>query len=82
MVSSMNVFTPFSNYDSLNEADVVQNNQLAFDTARREFSINPVLTGEDMANADKPDKLTIVSYLSQFYDLFKKQRPPSGNNFL
>ncbi|XP_060606794.1 F-actin-monooxygenase MICAL3-like [Ruditapes philippinarum] len=66
-------------YDSLNEADVVKNNQLAFDVAQQEFGINPVLTGEDMANCDKPDKLTIVSYLSQFYDLFKKQRPPSDD---
>ena len=31
-----------------------------------------------MANCEKPDKLTIVSYLSQFHDIFKKQRPPSG----
>ncbi|XP_053396788.1 F-actin-monooxygenase MICAL3-like isoform X2 [Mercenaria mercenaria] len=66
-------------YDSLNEADVIKNNQLAFDVAHKEFGINPVLTGEDMANCDKPDKLTIVSYLSQFYDLFKKQRPPSDD---
>ena len=36
------------------------------------------MTGEDMANCEKPDKLTIVSYLSQFHDIFKKQRPPSG----
>ncbi|KAL4232988.1 [F-actin]-monooxygenase mical3 [Mactra antiquata] len=66
-------------YESLNEADVVKNNQLAFDKAQEEFGINPVLTGEDMCNCDKPDKLTIVSYLSQFYDLFKKQRPPSDD---
>lgn len=71
-----------SDYDSLNEADVVKNNQLAFDAAQQEFGINPVMTGEDMANCDKPDKLTIVSYLSQFYDLFKKQRPPSGKFFI
>ncbi|WAR07853.1 MICA3-like protein [Mya arenaria] len=64
-------------YDSLDEADVVGNNQLAFDVAQREFSITPVLTGEDMAACERPDKLTIVSYLTQLYDHFKKQRPPS-----
>ena len=68
----------FSDYNSLNEADVCRNNQLAFDKAQEEFGISPVMTGEDMANCEKPDKLTIVSYLSQFHDIFKKQRPPSG----
>lgn len=66
-------------YNSLNEADVRQNNQLAFDKAQEEFGISPVMTGEDMANCEKPDKLTIVSYLSQFHDIFKKQRPPSDD---
>ena len=68
----------FSDYNSLNEADVCRNNQLAFDKAQDEFGISPVMTGEDMANCEKPDKLTIVSYLSQFHDIFKKQRPSSG----
>ncbi|XP_052241674.1 protein-methionine sulfoxide oxidase mical3b-like isoform X3 [Dreissena polymorpha] len=61
----------------LNEADVMENNQLAFDVASREFSIAPVMTGEDMAACACPDKLSVVSYLTQFHDLFKKQRPPS-----
>ena len=72
----------FSDYNSLNEADISRNNQLAFDKAQEEFGISPVMTGEDMANCEKPDKLTIVSYLSQFHDIFKKQRPPSGRRTL
>lgn len=59
------------NFDSLNEDDVVENNQLAFDVAEREFGIPPVTTGKEMASAQEPDKLSMVMYLSKFYELFR-----------
>ncbi|KAF6333564.1 microtubule associated monooxygenase, calponin and LIM domain containing 2 [Rhinolophus ferrumequinum] len=59
------------NFDSLNEDDVVENNQLAFDVAEREFGIPPVTTGKEMASALEPDKLSMVMYLSKFYELFR-----------
>uniref|UniRef100_A0A8C5LAL1 F-actin monooxygenase n=1 Tax=Jaculus jaculus TaxID=51337 RepID=A0A8C5LAL1_JACJA len=59
------------NFDSLNEDDSVQNNQLAFDVAEREFGIPPVITGKEMASAQEPDKLSMVMYLSKFYELFR-----------
>ncbi|XP_075402169.1 F-actin-monooxygenase MICAL2 isoform X1 [Tenrec ecaudatus] len=59
------------NFDSLNEDDAVQNNQLAFDVAEREFGIPPVTTGREMAAGQEPDKLSIVMYLSKFYELFR-----------
>ncbi|KAG8524228.1 [F-actin]-monooxygenase MICAL2, partial [Galemys pyrenaicus] len=59
------------NFDSLNEDDAVENNQLAFDTAEREFGIPPVTTGKEMASAGEPDKLSMVMYLSKFYELFR-----------
>nr|XP_045000883.1 F-actin-monooxygenase MICAL2 isoform X5 [Jaculus jaculus] len=59
------------NFDSLNEDDSVQNNQLAFDVAEREFGIPPVTTGKEMASAQEPDKLSMVMYLSKFYELFR-----------
>uniref|UniRef100_A0A8C3WSL5 F-actin monooxygenase n=1 Tax=Catagonus wagneri TaxID=51154 RepID=A0A8C3WSL5_9CETA len=59
------------NFDALNEDDAVQNNQLAFDVAEREFGIPPVTTGKDMASAQGPDKLSMVLYLSRFYELFR-----------
>ncbi len=31
------------------------------------------MKGEDMAACEVPDKLTMVSYLSQFYEYFKKE---------
>nr|XP_020760597.1 F-actin-methionine sulfoxide oxidase MICAL2-like isoform X7 [Odocoileus virginianus texanus] len=59
------------NFDSLNEDDTVENNQLAFDVAEREFGIPPVTTGKEMASAQEPDKLSMVMYLSKFYELFR-----------
>ncbi|XP_036717946.1 F-actin-monooxygenase MICAL2 isoform X1 [Balaenoptera musculus] len=59
------------NFDSLNEDDTVENNQLAFDVAEREFGIPPVTTGKEMASAPQPDKLSMVMYLSKFYELFR-----------
>ncbi|XP_013367280.1 PREDICTED: protein-methionine sulfoxide oxidase MICAL2 isoform X6 [Chinchilla lanigera] len=59
------------NFDSLNEDDAVKNNQLAFDVAEREFGIPPVTTGKEMASAQEPDKLSMVMYLSKFYELFR-----------
>ncbi|XP_032647693.1 F-actin-monooxygenase MICAL2 isoform X5 [Chelonoidis abingdonii] len=58
-------------FDSLNEDDDVENNQLVFDIAEREFGIPPVTTGKEMASAGEPDKLSMVMYLSKFYELFR-----------
>ncbi|XP_047452061.1 F-actin-monooxygenase mical2b isoform X4 [Mugil cephalus] len=65
-------------YDSLNEEDVAGNNQLAFDVAEREFGIQPVTTGKEMAAEAEPDKLLMVLYLSRFYEAFRNT--PRNNN--
>lgn len=49
----------------------MENNQLAFDVAEREFGIPPVITGKEMASAQGPDKLSMAMYLSRFYELFR-----------
>ncbi|XP_036962755.1 protein-methionine sulfoxide oxidase mical2b isoform X3 [Acanthopagrus latus] len=74
-------------YDSLNEEDVAGNNQLAFDLAEREFGIQPVTTGKEMAAEAEPDKLIMVLYLSKFYEAFRNSpgndngsREPDENN--
>ncbi|XP_068947338.1 F-actin-monooxygenase MICAL2 isoform X3 [Petaurus breviceps papuanus] len=59
------------NFDSLNEEDAIENNQLAFDIAEREFGIPPMTTGKELASAQEPDKLSLVMYLSKFYELFR-----------
>ncbi|XP_041445666.1 F-actin-monooxygenase MICAL2 isoform X7 [Xenopus laevis] len=58
-------------FSSLKEEDVVENNQLAFDIAEREFGISPMTTGKEMAAMEEPDKLSMVLYLSKFYELFR-----------
>uniref|UniRef100_UPI00398F6F5F F-actin-monooxygenase mical2b isoform X5 n=1 Tax=Pristiophorus japonicus TaxID=55135 RepID=UPI00398F6F5F len=64
-------------FDALNEEDAAKNNQLAFDVAEREFGISPVTTGKEMASVSEPDKLSMVMYLSKFYELFRSN-PPSA----
>ncbi|XP_044125488.1 F-actin-monooxygenase MICAL2 isoform X11 [Bufo gargarizans] len=58
-------------FHSLNEDDAVRNNQLAFDIAEKEFGISPITTGREMASTEEPDKLSMVLYLSKFYELFR-----------
>uniref|UniRef100_A0A8C2IRF2 F-actin monooxygenase n=1 Tax=Cyprinus carpio TaxID=7962 RepID=A0A8C2IRF2_CYPCA len=58
-------------FDSLDEKDVEKNNQLAFDVAEKEFGISPIMTGKEMSVVVEPDKLSMVMYLSQFYEMFK-----------
>lgn len=67
-----------SDYESLNEEDVAGNNQLAFDVAEREFSIQPVTTGKEMAAEAEPDKLLMVLYLSKFYEAFRNSPVNNG----
>ncbi|KAM7003564.1 F-actin-monooxygenase mical2b isoform 2-T2 [Tautogolabrus adspersus] len=64
-------------FDSLSEEDMTENNQLAFDLAEREFGIQPVTRGKEMAAEAEPDKLLMVLYLSKFYEIF---RNTTGNN--
>ncbi|XP_027761273.1 F-actin-monooxygenase MICAL3 isoform X1 [Empidonax traillii] len=64
-------------FDSLDEHDVEKNNQLAFDIAEKEFGISPIMTGKEMASVGEPDKLSMVMYLTQFYEMFKDTIPSS-----
>ncbi|XP_076311448.1 molecule interacting with CasL isoform X1 [Tachypleus tridentatus] len=61
--------------DSFNPEDVAKNNQLAFDICEREFGIPPVMTGQEMEDYEVPDKLTMVSYISQIYETFRGEIP-------
>uniref|UniRef100_A0A4W5P6F5 F-actin monooxygenase n=1 Tax=Hucho hucho TaxID=62062 RepID=A0A4W5P6F5_9TELE len=64
--------------ESIQNSDVTKNNQLGFDVAEREFGISPCMTGKEMSQVSEPDKLSMVMYLSQFYEMFKDTVPP-GN---
>ncbi|NXW88412.1 MICA3 monooxygenase, partial [Alopecoenas beccarii] len=66
-------------FDSLEEHNVEKNNQLAFDIAEKEFGICPIMTGKEMASVGEPDKLSMVMYLTQFYEMFKDTIPSSDS---
>lgn len=76
------MFYNYSDFDSLDEKDVEKNNQMAFDVAEKEFGISPIMTGKEMSSVVEPDKLSMVMYLSQFYEMFKDTVPPGGELLL
>ncbi|XP_076248598.1 molecule interacting with CasL isoform X2 [Calliopsis andreniformis] len=62
-------------FHSLDPDEVVKNNQLAFDVLEKELGIAPIMTGEEMAQCDVPDKLAMFSYLTQIYEVFRGEIP-------
>lgn len=62
-------------WGSLDENHIVANNQLAFDILEKEMGIPPVMTAAEMAEGAVPDKLTMLSYLSQIYETFHGEIP-------
>ncbi|CAK6442962.1 unnamed protein product [Pipistrellus nathusii] len=62
-------------FNSLDDQNVEKNNQLAFDIAEKELGISPIMTGKEMASVGEPDKLSMVMYLTQFYEMFKDSLP-------
>ncbi|XP_067347194.1 protein-methionine sulfoxide oxidase mical3b isoform X4 [Channa argus] len=65
-------------FGSLDESAVEENTRLGFDVAEREFGISPLMTVEEMSSVEEPDSLSMVMYLSQFYQLFKDTPPSAG----
>ena len=65
-------------FDALDESLVEENTRLGFDVAEQELGISPLMTVDEMLSVREPDSLSMVVYLSQFYQLLKDSPPPAG----
>ncbi len=65
-------------FQALDPSTWAENNQLAFDLLEHELGVPPAMTGRELASSKNPDKLAMISYLSQVYELFRKEIPASA----
>jgi len=66
-------------FTNLDPEQIERNCTIVFKIAEAELGIPSLLDPADMAECKSPDRLSILTYLSEFYHKFKAEKSPQGS---